>query len=405
MSVKLRELLEKRNKAVTEARALVDKADTEKRALSDEEKRQSDAFLKDAGDLRADIDRETALQAEERALAAAAIGAVDEKRTQTPDAELRSQAFRKLLTMDVSNGEGLTSEERRSLTAGNETQAGVLTTPQEFVQQLIAKVKDLVFIESMATVFNTNNANGLGFPTLDNDADDAEMTTEINLAKEDTALKFGKRELKPHLAKKLIKISDKLLRADGMNPEAIAIDRVGYKFGVTKEKQFMLGTGNQAPLGLFVASAQGIDTDRDVSSGAATGYTADGLKLIKYSLKAQYMTKANWLFHRDGVAKIATLKDGNGQYIFEMAEALGAMDVLMGRPLKMSEFAPNTFTSGKYVGMFGDFSWYYIANSLSMRIKRLNELFAATSEVGFIFDMEFDGMPVLSEAFARIKTN
>jgi len=39
-----------------------------------------------------------------------------------------------------------------------------------------------------------------------------------------------------------------------------------------------------------------------------------------------------------------------------------------------------------------------------LRIKRLNELFAATRQVGFLFDTEFDGMPVLSEAFTRIKT-
>jgi hypothetical protein len=34
----------------------------------------------------------------------------------------------------------------------------------------------------------------------------------------------------------------------------------------------------------------------------------------------------------------------------------------------------------------------------------LNELFAATGEVGFLFELEFDGMPVLAEAFTRIRT-
>jgi HK97 family phage major capsid protein len=406
-AAKLREIQEKRNKAITAARALLDNAETEKRSMTDEEKRQSDALLKEAGDLRADFDRITKLDEEERAQASSAISKKDdsEQQQKTPDAEMRSKAFRRLLTLDVSNGEQLTPEEYRSLSAGQDTAAGFLTTPQEFVQSLIAKVEDNVFVRALATVFPTTNANGLGFPTLDTDADDAEWSTEIKTFTEDTALKFGKRELKPHPVKKLIKASDKLLRADGINPEAIIMDRAAYKFGITEEKAYLLGTGDKQPLGLFTASAHGINTDRDVSTNmATTNFTADALKAVKYSLKAQYMKTAQWLFHRDGVAKIAMLKDGEGQYIFEMASALGAMDLLMGRPLNMSEYVPNTFTAGLYVGMFGDFSWYYIADSLALRVKRLNELYALTSEVGFIFDKETDGMPVLSEAFARIKT-
>lgn len=403
MSVKLRELLEKRNRSVTEARAIIDKADNEKRALSDDEKRQSDALLKEAGDFRESIDRETALQNEERALIEAA-GAAGEKRglPQAPEAELRTLAFRKLIMGGASS---LNADETRSLTAGNDVQGGFLNAPQEFVASLIAKVKDYTFIRGLATVIPTTSNDGLGFPTLDTDVDDAEWSTEIKTATEDDALRFGKRELKPHPLKKLIKVSDKFLRTAALNPEAIVMDRAAYKFGITNEKAFLLGTGNQQPLGLFVASAQGINTDRDISTDmTATDFTADALKSVKYGLKAQYMSKASWLFHRDAVLKIAKIKDGEGQYIFELAEALGAIDTLMGRPLAMSEYAPNTFSASQYVGMFGDFSWYYIADSLALRVKRLNELYAATSQVGFIFDQETDGMPVLSEAFARIKT-
>jgi HK97 family phage major capsid protein len=54
--------------------------------------------------------------------------------------------------------------------------------------------------------------------------------------------------------------------------------------------------------------------------------------------------------------------------------------------------------------MFGDFTKYWTVNALSLRIKRLNELYAETGEVGFLFELEFDGMPVLAESFTRIKT-
>jgi len=69
----------------------------------------------------------------------------------------------------------------------------------------------------------------------------------------------------------------------------------------------------------------------------------------------------------------------------------------------MSEYCPNTFTSGLYVGIIGDFKNYWIADALSMRIQRLNELYSLTNQVGFVGRLESDGMPVLEEAFARIQ--
>ena len=399
MSAKLREMLEKRNRSVTEARALVDKAETEKREMSAEETGQYDALMKEAVSLRDKIDRETKLQEEERANAAASIGKENRGTPPTPDAELRSAAFRNLLrTGDLS------AEEHRALVTGSDTGGGFLNAPQEFVPQLIAAVKNLVFMEALATPHTTTNANGLGFPTLENDIDDFAMITEIKSAPEDTSLSFGKREFKPHPSSKIIKISDAMLRADGINPEQIVMDRAAYKYAVLKENKYLLGTGDQEPLGVFVASAKGINTDRDVTLEQSTDFTADDIVNIKYSLKSQYMSKASWLFNRTAVAKLAKVKDGEGRWIFEMTDKIGEMDQLKGSKLYMSEYVPNTFTAGLYVGMFADFSWYWTVQSLSLRIKRFNELFARERQVGFQFDTEFDGMPGLSEAFARIKT-
>lgn len=403
MAKDIRELMEKRTKAVADARILVDKADEEKRSMTSEEERQWDAYMEDEKRFGKEIERETKLlEAERRNAETAVHNAGQSRETQTPDVELRARAFNVLLK---DGPQAMSLEEKRSLTTQSDTQAGFLNAPQEFVQQLIERVRDEVFLEAESTSHTTTNANGLGFPTLETYPGKIKMISEITEAPEDTDLAFGKREFKPHLAKKLIKISDAMLRADGMNAEAIAINAVSYIVGITKEYMYLLGTGNQEPLGVFVADAKGIPTSRDFTTDMkATDFTPDALKGVKYSLKGQYMKTAKWLFHRDGVAKVAKLKDGEGRYIFDTANTVGAMDMLLNRPMIMSEYVPNTFTASQYVGMFGDFSKYWTVNSLNLRIKRLNELFAATSQVGFIFELEFDGMPVLSEAFTRIKT-
>lgn len=400
---KLMEMLDKRNTLITEARTLVDKADKEKRNMTDEEKGRYDTIMKDAIDLKDNIDREQRLIDMEKENAEAALRrSKDKDAPKTPEAELRTKAFRSFCRDD----RGMSADEVRALSTGSDTQAGYLNAPQEFVQQLIKKVDDLVFIEKLSTQHPTNNANGLGFPTLETDFDDFTMITEIKTAPEETGMKFGKREFKPHPSSKLIKISDAMLRADGMNPETIVMERAAYKYSILKENKYLIGTGNQEPLGLFVASAQGINTDRDVTMTYSDDFHADDILNTKYSVKAQYMNsgKSGWLFNRSAVLKLAKIKDGTGRYMFEMTEKMGQMDQLKGSPLYMSEYVPNTFTTGLYVGMFGDFSWYWTAQSLALRVKRLNELFAATRQVGFLFDSEFDGMPVLSEAFARMKT-
>ena len=71
--------------------------------------------------------------------------------------------------------------------------------------------------------------------------------------------------------------------------------------------------------------------------------------------------------------------------------------------MAVSEYVPNTFTSGQYVGILGDFSYYWIADAFDMTIQRLTELYAETNQMGLITRWSTDAMPVLENAFARVK--
>ena len=63
---------------------------------------------------------------------------------------------------------------------------------------------------------------------------------------------------------------------------------------------------------------------------------------------------------------------------------------------------PDTFTTGNYVGIFADFSWYWIVDALTMETQRLVELYAEKNQTGFIARLESDGQPMLPEAFCRV---
>jgi len=416
----LTELNEQRKKAVAEARAFLDKASTEKRELTADEDQSYQRAMAEVDRLGKDIDRRMK-QADEEQRAAEQSAEIERReraeeerrRRETPGdgplgggdeaaTEQRKKAemagFRTWLRTNRIDGEG--AEEFRALQVDVDTAGGYITPPPQFLQELIQAVDDQTFVRRFATIYST--PNGITAPSLDTDPDDFDWTTELATGSEDSSMAFGRRNLGNHPLAKRIKVSKTLMRLS--NADAIVRERLGYKIAVTQEKGYLTGNGSGQPLGVFTASAQGISTGQDVSTDmTTTEITADGLKNVKYTLKPQYWARARWMFHRDGVKQVAKLKDGNGQYLWQPGMQAGQPDRLENFPVDASEFAPNTFTTGLYVGILADWSKYWINDGLNFSLQRLMELYAESNQDGFIGRYEGDGMPVLEEAFVRVK--
>lgn len=286
---------------------------------------------------------------------------------------------------------------------------GGYTAPMAMTSRLIKFVDDNVFMRALATVLPPiMDAVSLGAVSYDTDTGDADWTAEVPASdiSEDDGTTFGKRELRPHLLTKLVKASDKFLRVAAGLPGGAAnflAQRMGYKFSITEEKAFLTGDGNQKPLGVFTASDSGISTGRDYTTASSTDFTADEVIDSLGALKTQYQDRATGLFSRTFIRRLRLKKDGNGQYLWQPGLVAGQPDRVLNRPYVQSEHVPSTFTAGLYIGMWGDFSWYWIQDSLGMTVQRLSELFQLKNQTGFLGRKETDGMPVLEEAFSRIK--
>lgn len=405
---KLIELREDRNRIVTQMRGILDKSEAEKRNLTtDEQAKYDELFAEQDKRAKAIANEERQIELErgqtERELRSKDSGQDKRGKAAGPRA---SDEYRDAFARFLRDGKsGISVDEYRALQADSPAAGGYLVAPVQLVNEIIMAMDNELFIRAKATKFRVDSAAALGAPSLDADPDDANWTAEIQTGSEDSAMTFGARELQPHPLAKRIKISNKLLRASTMNAEGLVMARLAYKFAVTQEKAFLTGNGAGQPLGLFTASAQGISTGRDVSTdNTSTAITMDGLLSAKYALKGQYQKTAEWLFHRDAVLRISKLKSAvDGQYYWQPSKQAGEPDLLLGRPVNMSEYVPNTFTAGLYVGLFGDFKHYWIADALDMQIQVLKELYAETNQTGYIGRLESDGMPVLEEAFARVK--
>lgn len=402
------ELMQERASDLKKARDLVNLAEKEDREFSGEEKETYDKLWSRSEELRTRVERQEKLKAEEKRAAELVgepilpdpAGGTEDRSHPRNTPEYRA-AFNRFIRGGAA---ALSDVEVRALQADSDPAGGYLVAPQMFVNELIKDVDDAVFIRGLARPFTVDKAESLGVPAIDTDISDPAWTSELATGSEDTALDFAKRELYPHPLAKRIKVSNKLIRVSAQDPEAIVRERLAYKFGIAQENGFLNGSGSNQPLGVFTASALGISTSRDVSTGnTTTEMRFDGLIEAKYSVKGQYWNKAQFAFHRDGVKQIVKLKDGDGQYIWRESIRAGEPDRLLNLPVNMSEYVPNTFTTGLYVGIVGDWSCYWIADALDMQVQRLVELYAETNQTGFIGRMETDGMPVLEEAFARIK--
>lgn len=431
----LREKKQQRAKLIADARAITEKAQAEKRELTTEENANFDKAFRDAEALKVEIEREEKLIEAERTLASEQPDPTPAPETRQDGhmsvAELRTMLPKYHLGTPDSNEEELRERfgehiqlrssakvqrafrafmhrklgiQSRALQADLDASGGFLVTPIQFIAQLLKSVDDLVFIRDRATKFLVPAAASAGVPTLDADPADADWTSELASGSEDSTMAFGKRELHPHPLAKRIKVSKKLIRTGMIDVQALVRDRLGYKFAISEEKAFLTGSGDQKPLGLFTANANGIPTTRDVATeNTTTEMTANGLINAKYSLKASYWKNAAWGFHRDGLKQISKLTDGNGQYLWRPSVREGEPDQLLGFSVFMSENIPNTFTTGQYVGILGDFSYYWIIDALDMQLDILNELYAESNQIGMIGRRELDGQPVLAEAFARVK--
>lgn len=430
---KITELQEERAKLVTQMRALLDKAGEAKRALTAEEDTQYRALEADFDRLTGEIDRAQKLEAREALLAAVPAPLAGRPDPGEPDPARRrgalawservqalieaanpahrsyletlaSPAYRQVFRNHLQEGRiEVPPEARQTLQMDVFAKGGALVAPLEFSMNLIQAIDDEVFLRGWATKSTVIRAEALGVPTLDTDPADADWTSELAVGSQAT-MAFGRRELRPHPLAKWVKVSNKLMRASTRSVEDLVMQRLRYKFGVSEEKAFLIGTGAQQPLGVFTASADGIATSRDVSTdNTTTAITADGLINAKHFIKAGYWPRLRWLFHRDAIKQIRKLKDGNGQYLWQPGLTGNIPDRILETPYAISEFAPNTFTTGLYVGIIGDFSFYWIVDALDLTVQRLVELYAATNETGFVARMELDGAPVLGEAFARVK--
>ena len=91
------------------------------------------------------------------------------------------------------------------------------------------------------------------------------------------------------------------------------------------------------------------------------------------------------------------LKDGSGNYLWGGDLSKGQEQTLLGKPVIINN-AMASMTTGQKPLLFGAFQYFGIADRAGITIKRLEELYAATGQVGFRAYKRFDSRVLLNSA-------
>lgn len=279
---------------------------------------------------------------------------------------------------------------QNALQVGTDIEGGYLV-PDEFERTLIEALEEENIFRQLAHVITTSTGDKK-IPVVATKGSASWVDEEGMIPESDDA--FGQVSIGAYKLATMIKVSDELLNDSVFNlPEYIAKE-FARRIGTKEEEAFFIGDGTGKPTGIFNATG---GAQLGVTAASATAVTIDEIMDLFYSLRSPYRKKATFLMNDATVKAIRKLKDGNGQYIWQPSITAGAPDTILNRPIKTSSYVPALGSAAKAIA-FGDLSYYWVADRQGRSFKRLNEIYAATGQVGFMATQRVDGKLILPEA-------
>lgn len=390
------ELREKRAKAWEAAKAFLDSHRKENGVLSAEDDAaytKMEQEITDLGKEIARLERQEALDAELNRPVNRPLTGKPGGRADADDGEDKtgraSDDYRKNF-WNAMRSKAPMPAVTNALQVGTDSEGGYLV-PDEYERTLVEALEEENIFRQMAKVIKTSSGDRK-IPVVASKGTASWIDEEGAYPESDDS--FGQVSIGAYKLGTMIKVSEELLNDSVFDLQSYISREFARRIGAKEEEAFFTGDGKGKPLGVLAATG-GAETG--VTAASATAVTADELMDLYYSLKSPYRKKSVWVLNDSTIKAIRKLKDNNGQYLWQPSLTAGTPDMILGRPIKTSAYMPAIAAGAKTIA-FGDFSYYWIADRQGRSFKRLNELFAATGQVGFLASQRVDGKMILAEA-------
>lgn len=409
-----KELIEKREKLVADARSALDeiKKNTDEARAAELEKRHDDIMAEfdkvDAQIVRekrmADAEKRLEERAAEERARNRPIGGDGEGRGQDDGEEVTYRsAFHRYVAV-AGDMSALSDEERAALRAGvapkearaqtvGTPAAGGYTVPTELSNQIIKSMKAWgpMYDEDICTVMNTTGGNPIDIPTIDDTGVPVDKHTEAGAVTDDggSDATFGKKTLNAYAYDtEWVKFSWELAQDSIFNFETLLGDLLGQRLGRRANTELTVGDGVDDPNGVVTASTLG------KTSTSGTAITYDEIIDLVHSVDPAYRAspKTRFMFNDSTLGAVRKLKDGENRYIWSAGDVQnGVPGSILGYRYSINQAMASIpgAASASRVMLFGDFGKYFVRKVGGIVMFVARERFAP--DIGLLGLIRLDG--------------
>ena len=281
------------------------------------------------------------------------------------------------------------------LNEGTPAQGGYLVPDDEY-GRIVAKRDEESIISRLGLLRVTTDRDKYNFPVEATSLSRFTIVAEegpISAAEDEPV--FGQEPITIYNFKKLIKVSEEILEDENSGLEMFLNDAIGRALADTENYYALVGAGTTEPEGAFVGGTPGLTLLDDVTISPGEIPTLMGKLGSPYHNGAVWvMNPATWFYLKGIQGSPFVFTDG-------VARMSGTVDgpTLEGYPVVLNSNVPSYAVASNKSLLFGNFNYMGFVTNRGLRIRRLNELYAGTGQVGILVNYRFGCGVLQAEAF------
>lgn len=192
--------------------------------------------------------------------------------------------------------------------------------------------------------------------------------------------------------------SNELIQDSAVDIVEWLVSELAESYGLGANYQLTMGSGAAGnPTGIVTALTA------TAKATAAAALTAQDVLDLQYEVNAAYRSRGVYMFNSKVELFLRSLKDSNGNYIWQPAFKDGSPATIFGQEYVVNDDMPDHITKDNVCVIFGDMKSYKSRVSRSLEIKRLNELHALTDQTAWVGFARLDGNLIQMDGLAALK--
>lgn len=284
---------------------------------------------------------------------------------------------------------------RKALQEDDGAEGGYLV-PNDFMATIISKRDPMSWPRRAGVQIVTTKRDNIDIPAeatsfakFSRTAEEASYTTNDP--------SFGQNNVVVQKWTKLFRLSEELAVDNATGLEGWLATAIARSMADTEAYYCAIGTGTNQHEGVFVGG-----TTNGLTFDSTGNITPDEIWELFYTLGTGYHADAIWLMDPQTWRYLLSLRDANN-WSFSAADMAtinveGAEGELFGKRVYLQDDIP-TMSTGVNPIMVGDPFYYALVEREGLSVRRLNELYAATGQIGFKCNFRQSGKVLVEEAF------